>query len=202
MCSYSIFPKATIPIFLILTRKRGGDAPSLLIQALKSSNKLSHMKICWLVWLARLPVNTVCCAFQVLSHRQLPNKYNLWPQAGKRCQACQQKASCNVPQRTPCTTNCYRLMAPFNTKNLLHRHPLCNPSFPMLCAPTAQLHWNVFLLLLLTYAWEGSWSKVKSWHQARRVAISIKGGETLPKGSSAQRNRHSHLVMFLHAELD
>lgn len=128
------FLKLPLQFSLSLTEKEGGDAPSLLIQALKSSNKLSHMKICWLVWLARLPVNTVCCALQVLSHRQLPNKYNLWPQAGKRCQACQQKASCSVPQRTPHTTNCYRLMAPFNTKNLLHRHPLCNPSFPMLCS--------------------------------------------------------------------
>lgn len=115
------------------------------------------------------------------------------------------KASCNVPQRrTPQTTNCYRLMAPYNIKTLLHRQPLCKPSFLTLCSlfSTGQLDWNIILLLLLKCSWEGSWSKVKSQHQVSQAAINIQGGKTLPKGSSAQRNQHSHLVKILHAELD
>lgn len=87
------------------------------------------------------------------------------------------KASCNKPwRRIPHTTNCYRLRAPYNIKNLLHRQPLCKPPFLMLCSlfSTAQRDWNSFLLLLLKCACEGSQAKVKSQHQESQVAINIK----------------------------
>lgn len=120
MTCFHIQYSAAISIFLIPTRKREGDAPPSLTQALKSSYKLLRTNICRLVLLVGLPANTVYWVFKALPLSQLPNKYNpgLW--AGKKILPASKKAPTTYPGKTPQTTNCYRIMSPCYITILLH----------------------------------------------------------------------------------
>ena len=139
---------------LSLTEKEGEMCPLYLIDT---------KKLIWILTCKNLLACTTCWTsseksllwFQSPLLRQLPNKYNLWPQAGKRCQACQQKSLLWCTPEKDSTDN--QLLQVAGT--VQHKKSAPQPVFVKTLLPNAlltvchyQLDWNISSLSIQMFS--------------------------------------------------